>query len=76
MILMLLGASLVKSEEIIVQTPDVPPEIDPKMEKRGIFLAIFCRMFLVPLVMAPFLIVVMYFGVTYAPAPFLRADAG
>jgi predicted permease len=76
MILMLLGATLVKSEEVIVQNPDVPPEIDPKMEKRGIFLSIFCRMVLVPLVMAPFLIAVMYFGITFAPSSSLDADAG
>jgi hypothetical protein len=40
-----------KSEEVIVETLDVPPEIDPKMEKEGIFLSTFCRMVLVPLVM-------------------------
>jgi predicted permease len=76
MILMFLGATLVKSEEVIVYTPDAPPEIDPNMEKRGIFLSIFCRMVLVPLVMAPFLITVMYFGVTYAPLSYLDADTG
>jgi predicted permease len=75
-ILMLLGATLVKSEEVIVHTPNVPPEIDPKMENRGIFLAIFCRMVLVPLLMAPFLIAVMHFGITYDPAfSHLNTDA-
>jgi auxin efflux carrier family protein len=63
LILISLGASLVKSLDVI----DAPEDrlVDPKMERRGIFLALFARMVLVPLVMAPLLIAVMYFGVKY-----------
>lgn len=64
LILISLGASLVKSVDVI-DSPGTPEEqlIDPKMERRGIFLALFARMALVPLVMTPLLIAVMYFGV-------------
>ena len=65
LILVFLGATLVREEDVIAQNPEVPSQIDPKMEKKGIFLAVFCRMVLVPVLMFPFLITVMYFGVTY-----------
>ena len=64
LILVSLGASLVKSLDVI-DAPTTPEDrlVDPKMERRGIFLALFARMVLVPLVVAPLLIAVMYFGV-------------
>ena len=66
LILISLGASLVKSPDVI-DSPTAPedPLVDPKMERRGIFLALFARMVLVPLVMTPLLVAVMYFGVKY-----------
>jgi len=66
LILISLGASLVKSLDVIDSpTTAEDPLVDPNMERRGIFLALFARMALVPLVMTPLLIAVMYFGVKY-----------
>jgi len=64
LILISLGASLVKSVDVI-DSPEIPenPLVNPRMERRGIFLALFARMALVPLIMTPLLIAVMYFGV-------------
>jgi auxin efflux carrier family protein len=70
LILVSLGASLVKSPNVI-EDPSIPPQVDPKMERRGIFLALLCRMALVPITMYPLLITTMYFGVTYVPPPFV-----
>jgi auxin efflux carrier family protein len=66
MILVSLGASLVKSRETIDDTI-APSEIDIKMENRGIFLSLFARMAMVPLLMYPILIPTMYWGITYPP---------
>ena len=71
LILTCLGASLVKSLDII-EDPATPAQVDSNMERRGIFLALFSRMALVPVIMWPFLITVMYFGVKYSPPPCRR----
>ena len=67
LILISLGASLVKSVDVIDSATPEDRLVDPKMERRGIFLALFARMALVPLVMTPLLIAVMYFGVKCVP---------
>ena len=64
LILTSLGASLVNQLDVI-EDPSIPPQADPKMEQRGIFLALFSRMALVPMIMSPLLTTTMYFGVTY-----------
>ena len=64
MILVSLGASLVKSRETVDESI-APSEIDIKMENRGIFLSLFARMAMVPLLMYPVLIPTMYWGITY-----------
>jgi predicted permease len=67
LILVSLGASLPKSLEVIEsQDPTLVP-IDPKMERRGIFLALFARMALVPLLLSPLLVAAMHFGIKYFP---------
>jgi auxin efflux carrier family protein len=63
MILVSLGASLVKSLETI--DDPLPTELDIKMENRAIFLSLFCRMILVPLLMYPIFIATMYWGIAY-----------
>jgi len=62
LILVSLGASLPKSLDILDLLIDTSA-IDPKFERRGIFLALFCRMALVPLTMFPILVTVMHFGI-------------
>jgi predicted permease len=71
LILVSLGASLVKSLDVNASPDDEQdiPLVDPKMERRGIFLALFARMALVPLIMSPLLIAAMYFGVKYPALP-------
>jgi predicted permease len=65
LILVSLGSSLPKSLEVI-ESPILFPT-DPKMERRGIFMALFGRMALVPLLLAPFLIATMHYGIKYTP---------
>ena len=67
LILVSLGASLTKTLDII-DSPTIPEPVDEKQERRGIFLALFCRMALVPLLCYPLLVTAMYFGVKY-PSP-------
>jgi predicted permease len=61
LILVSLGASLVKSQEII-DSPALP--IDQKIERKGIFMALFGRMALVPIILFPVLTAIMYWGVS------------
>jgi predicted permease len=63
MILVSLGTSLVKSHETMDQP--FPTQIDIKMENRAIFLSLFCRMILVPLLMYPIFIATMHWGIMY-----------
>jgi len=70
LILVSLGASLVKERDVIDSTEEWSRQVDPQLERRGIFLALFCRMAIVPILVFPLLIVVMYFGVRYRlPSP-------
>ena len=66
LILVSLGASLPKSLEVIESPDSTLVPIDPKMERRGIFLALFARMALVPLLLSPLLVVAMHFGIKYS----------
>jgi predicted permease len=67
LILVSLGASLPKSLEVIESPDTTLIPTDPKMERRGIFLALFARMALVPLLLSPLLVAVMHFGIKYSP---------
>ena len=66
LILVSLGSSLVKNREVI-DSPSSEVPTDLKMERKGIFLALFARMALVPIIVAPLLIAVMYYGVKFDP---------
>lgn len=72
LILVSLGASLVKERDVIHSSEDWSEQVDPQLERRGIFLALFCRMGIVPLLMFPLLVTVMYFGVRYDISTRLR----
>ena len=76
LILVSLGASLVKEREVIDSREDWSGQVDPRLEDRGILLALLCRMALVPMIMFPLLITVMYFGVRSVPNDFLRLFFG
>jgi predicted permease len=65
LILVSLGASLAKSEVDAIDSENSLPN-DPKMERRGIFFALFARMALVPIILAPLLVTTMYFGIKYS----------
>jgi auxin efflux carrier family protein len=66
LILVSLGSSLAKSRVDEIDSEDYLPA-DLKMERRGIFFALFARMALVPLILAPLLVTTMYFGIKYSP---------
>lgn len=67
LILVSLGSSLVKTRDVL-DLPS-PPETDLqlKMEKRGIFLSLFARMAIVPLLLIPLLLPIMRYGIKYSP---------